>query len=225
MIKAKPEKSAHAIERPASPQEPRRLKTRAALMRAGAELLAQRPIDAIAVNDIVDAAGVAKGSFFNHFEDKDAFAAAIAAEIRADVEARVTAANIGVLDPAVRVARAFSGFVHFAIGEPKRARIMLRGQQWATAGDHPLNRGVQADIAHGVATRRFRQPAAAAGVIYVAGLCQMVMMAVVNDRLGLSEARRLTADVLVLALAGLGVADTEAELLISEAIADVVVGL
>src|SRR5437879_4979216 len=41
-----------------NPQEPRRLKTRAALMLAGAELLAERPIDAIPVNDIVDAAQV-----------------------------------------------------------------------------------------------------------------------------------------------------------------------
>ena len=55
----------------ASRQEPRRLRTRAALLASGAELLGQRPIDAIAINEIVEHAGVAKGSFFNHFADKD----------------------------------------------------------------------------------------------------------------------------------------------------------
>src|SRR5438477_9699273 len=129
-----------------SPQEPRRLKTRAALILAGAELLSERPIDAIPVDHIVGAAGVAKGSFFNHFADKDAFAAAIAGEIRAEIETQVTAANEGVADPARRIARAVARFVQFARIEPKRARIMLRGHEWTASVDHPLISGLPADI-------------------------------------------------------------------------------
>ena len=61
---------------------PRAARTRAALLDAGLDLLADRPIDAIAIDELVAAAGVAKGSFFNHFGDKYGFANAIAEAIR-----------------------------------------------------------------------------------------------------------------------------------------------
>ena len=56
---------------------PRAARTRTALLEAGLDLLADRPIDAIAIDELVAAAGVAKGSFFNHFGDKYGFANAI----------------------------------------------------------------------------------------------------------------------------------------------------
>jgi AcrR family transcriptional regulator len=207
------------VAKTASRQEHRRLKTRAALLDAGGELLAQRPIDAIAVNDIVDAAGVAKGSFFNHFQDKEAFAAAIAAEIRGDVESRVTAVNTGVADPAARMARAMCVFVQFALNEPKRARIMLRGHQWAADGEHPINAGLRADIDQGVATGRFTGRAEAAGVLYVIGLCQILMVAVVNGQ-DLAAAKRLAVDLLALTFAGLGLLHADA--VISQAVDEIV---
>ena len=48
---------------------PRAARTRAALLAAGFDLLVERPIDAIPIDDVVARAGVAKGSFFNHFAD------------------------------------------------------------------------------------------------------------------------------------------------------------
>ena len=42
-------------------------------------LLAQRDVGALSVDEIVAAADVAKGSFYNHFQDKDAFAREIGA--------------------------------------------------------------------------------------------------------------------------------------------------
>lgn len=193
-------------------------------MAAGAELLSRRPIDAIAVNDIVDAAGVAKGSFFNHFDDKGAFAAAIAAEIRADVEARVTAANIGFSDPGERVARAICGFVQFALVEPKRTRIMLRGHSGTVFSDHPLNRGLKSDIASGVRSGRFRSGAAKAGVAFIVGVCHTTLLAVLSGGTTLVEVRKFVADMLVLSLMGLGVDDSEAERTSSRAVASVIVG-
>ena len=49
----------------------RRERTRAALMRAGQVLFATRSVDAVSIDDIVAAAEVAKGSFYNHFPDKE----------------------------------------------------------------------------------------------------------------------------------------------------------
>jgi len=218
------EVSAPVSEQSANPQEPRRLKTRAALMLAGAELLSRRPIDAIPVNDIVEMAGVAKGSFFNHFEDKDEFAAAIATEIRLDVESRVTAANAGVFDPAERMARAMSVVAQFALAEPRRARIMMHGHPSEAISAHPLNQGIRNDIALGLASGRFRPAADGAGVILVVGVGQMILTALTQDRVNLAVAQRLIKDALVLVLTGLGVAEAEAAALAARAVGEVVAG-
>jgi AcrR family transcriptional regulator len=51
----------------------RRDKTRLALIRAGQKLFAERPIDSVSIDDIVQAANVGRGSFYNHFRDTEAF--------------------------------------------------------------------------------------------------------------------------------------------------------
>ncbi len=194
-----------------SRQEPRRLRTRAALLRAGAELLADRSIDAIAISEIVDHAGVAKGSFFNHFADKDDFADDIAFGIRQAVELRIDAANEGVTDPALRVARGIRGFVEFALAEPRDARVMLRRASRAANADHPLNRGLRTDLAAGAATGQFRIPSIDASVLYVIGVCQALLAAIVERELDRDAAERLTREMVVMLLGGLGMDEDTAE--------------
>ncbi len=185
-------------------QAPRREKTRLALVAAGRELLAERAIDSIPVDDIVDRAGVAKGSFFNHFKDKDAFAGAIAADIRATLESEVARVNAGIEDPARRVVRGVGSFVRFALADAQAARILMRGHGGAAAADHPLNAGVRSDIARGLAEGRLSAPTLNAGVLYVVGLCQVLLAGVVLQGLDRDQAGRLTAEVLTLLLTGLG---------------------
>jgi AcrR family transcriptional regulator len=204
----------------ANRQAPRREKTRLALIAAGRELLAERAIDGIPVDDIVERAGVAKGSFFNHFKDKDAFAGAIAAEIRLALEGEVARVNAGVDDPALRVVRGVASFVRFALADGRGARILMRGRGGAAAADHPLNDGVRLDIARGLAEGRLAAPSLDAGVLYVVGLCQVLLAAVVLQALDRAPAGRLTAEMLALLLVGLGLSPGEAEALASETAAD-----
>lgn len=200
-------------------QEPRRLRTRAALLLAGAELLADRSIDAVAINEIVEHAGVAKGSFFNHFSDKDDFADAIAFGIRQAVEVRVDAANEGIADPAMRVARGIRSFVAFALIEPRDARVMLRGANRAAHADHPLNRGLRTDLAAGTAAGQFRIPSIDASVLYVIGVCQALLAAVVERDLDHGAAERLTREMVVMLLGGLGMGADNAESIASQSAA------
>lgn len=54
------------------PVQKRTLKTRARLLAASAEVVARNGYEALRVEEVVQAAGVAKGTFFAHFHDKDA---------------------------------------------------------------------------------------------------------------------------------------------------------
>ena len=63
--------------------DPRRARTRAALIAAGQRLLAEGRLDA-SIQQITDTAGVGFGSFFNHFTDKaELWTAALAETLRA----------------------------------------------------------------------------------------------------------------------------------------------
>ena len=121
---------------------PRAARTRSALIAAGFELLVERPIDAIPIDEVVAKAGVAKGSFFNHFADKQAFAEAIATEVRLELEDQVTRANAGVSDPIARIAGGMRVCALFAINNPKRTTVLLRSHASSTArkGPRPLRR-------------------------------------------------------------------------------------
>jgi len=184
---------------------PRSQRTRAALIAAGLDLLVDRPIDAIPIDDLVARAGVAKGSFFNHFADKHDFAAAVAAEVRIEVEAAVASANAGVTDPVVRIAGGMAVAARFAVDEPRRMMVLLRSQVPATSQTHPLNRGLKEDIEAALADGLLHPEARNVGLLYWLGLCQILMAHLIETCPPRDIAAQRFREMLLLGLAGLGV--------------------
>lgn len=189
---------------------PRTQRTRAALIAAGLDLLVDRPIDAIAIDEVVARAGVAKGSFFNHFADKQHFAAAVASEVRIAVEAEVARANAGVTDPVARIAGGMQVAAQFALAQPRRTTVLLRSQVPATRQTHPLNRGLKEDIEAALAEGLLRPEARHVGLPYWLGLCQVLMINLIETRPAPEVAAARLAEMLVLGLTGLGVPATRA---------------
>lgn len=204
--------------------DPRRTRTRTALLRAGEVLLAQRSIEAIPVDDLVRAAGVAKGSFFNHFPDKTAFAGAVAAEIRIRIEQRVGAVNAGRTEPAERLVRGICAYVQYARENPEETRALLRTLDRPAPPSHPLNAGLRADLEAGFASGRFRAPSTEAAVLLVGGLGLVLLSSVLDRRRDASDDGRLVAQTLGLLLTGLGLAYSEAQAVAGEATRDLIRG-
>lgn len=188
---------------------PRAARTRAALIAAGFDLLVERPIDAIPIDDVVVRAGVAKGSFFNHFTDKQAFAEAIATEVRMELEEQIARANADIADPIERIAGGMRVGAEFAIDQPKRTAVLLRSHGSSTAPAHPLNRGLLHDFEAACAQGLLRPEAKNSGVLYWLGLCQVLMSNLVERRLDRADADRRIEDMIVLGLSGLGVIDDD----------------
>jgi AcrR family transcriptional regulator len=193
------------------PDDARRRRTRQALIRAGETLLAERPVDAIAVDDIVREAGVAKGSFFNHFSDKSALALAVATEVRLRMEQRVGAVNAGLGDPEERLVRGVCAFVQYARTHPAEARAMLRSQDRPAPPDHPLNAGLRADLEAGLERGTFRAPGLDPAVLMVSGVCQILLSSVLDGPRSAVRDRGLVAETLALMLGGLGLSGEAAE--------------
>jgi len=184
---------------------PRAARTRAALIAAGFELLCEKPIDAIAIDDVAAAARVAKGSFFNHFADKADFATAIALEVRLELETLIARAKADVADPIARIATGMRAGAGFAITQHKRTTVLLRTQASSTASDHPLNRGLLDDIEAACAQGLLRAEAKETGVLFWLGVCQVLMMYLIEKKPSRAAASRRLREMLVLGLTGLGV--------------------
>jgi AcrR family transcriptional regulator len=174
------------------------------LLDAGMDLLARRPVDAISVDELVVAAGVAKGSFFNHFEDKSAYAAAIYAAVRGELEAAVDSANAEVTDPLARLSGGMIAAAWFALSKPKRFAVMVRTASGMTFSNHPLNIGLAKDLRMCVRAGLIRADSQRNGVAFWIGCCQTLMIAVVEQRASPERALDLLSDMLVLGLSGLG---------------------
>lgn len=207
----------------AGPEDARRRRTRQALIRAGEVLLAVRPVEAIAVDDIVREAGVAKGSFFNHFKDKAELARVVAAEVRLRMEQRVGVVNAGWEDPEARLVRGVCAFVAYARAHPDEARAMLRSQDRPAPPDHPLNAGLRADLEAGLRAGGFRAPGLEPAILMVSGVCQILLSSVLDGpRLAARDAV-LVAETLTLMLIGLGLPPERAERRAREAASDLIV--
>jgi AcrR family transcriptional regulator len=160
-----------AADQPDTPaRQPRRDRTRLALVRAGQKLFSERPIEVISIDDIVQAASVAKGTFYNHFPDTEAFEREILAEARIELEAAIQVAFGEERDPAVRMALAACVSVRFAHDHPDRAVLIAR---YAITGSNltaDINKVMLADVSAGIISGRFSVPTAEIGGLVVLGL-------------------------------------------------------
>lgn len=170
-------------DRSAAPRtDRRRQRTRSALLHAGRALLAHRDVDSLSVDEIVAAADVAKGSFYNHFADKDVFAREIAAAVRRQAEDLVSAANHDVTDPAERLARALCVFVSFARQHSDSAQVLWRLNTGATIAGAPVNRGLREEVERARQSGEFKELDLEAGVLLIMGTFVISMRHVLEER-------------------------------------------
>lgn len=192
-------------------QSRKRERTRGDLVAAAEQLVAARGIDAISIDDITEAADVAKGTFYTHFADKTDLAVAIGERVRLDLEERITRTNEGVTDAAVRMANGLASTMTFAVSHPVRIRAMLRLQPGVVDPDAPINTGIKGDVALGVKTKRFTVPSVHVGVVFIIGAAMATFARVADDgEHRLKDAYAFSTDVIATVLVALGLKQTEA---------------
>ena len=178
--------------------------------------MADQPIEVITINNIVQKAGVAKGSFYNHFPDKESLAATVSSTTLREVEKAIKESNENVTDPAYKVARGLCNYMQLAVSDPRAATIMLRGHDWVTSGDSQLNVALKEDITEGVQSGRFASRCEDAGTIQVIGSAYFSMLRIIEQKLSVKQAVELTVGVFSLILCGFGLDEEEAVRIVSE---------
>jgi AcrR family transcriptional regulator len=104
----------------------KRARTRAALVAAARSLFSSRSIESVTIDEIVAEAGLAKGTFYTHFEDLDALTAAIADELVASFDDLMQPTRLVIADPLDRVAFGCNAFIEKAVEDPAWAQVVAR---------------------------------------------------------------------------------------------------
>ncbi len=201
-------------------QPRRRTRTREALLSAARGLMAARSRDGFTVDDIVHTAGVAKGSFYNHFADKQALVDEVCKAIRAKEEGQIAAVNASSAEPAVRIARAMAVYARLALTFPDEARILTNVWVDALSVDSPMNTGLLHDITEGLRTGQLVTPSIEAALLTVVGQTAVLLSRL--QTMTPREAASLVQQCIALTLLGLGLEHRAAHLTSAQAVEEIV---
>lgn len=187
----------------------RRARSREILMQAGRQLLATRSLEGITIDDIVQTAKVAKGTFYNHFQDKDELARAVYQYFRYRIESAIGLANRDALDPAVRIARGVCIYARFAAEEPAEAGALAKVLIVDLLTDEASNEGLVADMGLALQQGRFTVATVEIGVLCVIGQTHALMSRLLRTPTD-ATATTVAQQVVSIMLRGLGIPFEEA---------------
>lgn len=134
----------------------KRARTRAQLMDAAVGVFARQGIEAASVNEIAQAAGVANGTFYNHFKDKDEIVGVVAFAIAGEVAERLDEAMHGLEDAAERTSFATRQFIELATSAPDWGRSLVRAVWVLPELRRRVSAFARADIERGVRAGVFK---------------------------------------------------------------------
>jgi AcrR family transcriptional regulator len=152
-----------AAQAPAAPgveeREPRgarrRRETHARLLDAALKLMAERGMEGVAINEITEAADVGFGSFYNHFESKEAIYAALIDRVFEHFADTLDQLTKDLPDPAEVISVSIRHTLMRARQEPVWGQFLIREGFSARALTHGLGQRLIRDIERGIATKRF----------------------------------------------------------------------
>lgn len=185
----------------------RRERTRARLVAAAREVMSEKGLEATTIQDVTDAADVAKGSFYTHFDSKDAIARAVVGEITSDFVDVLDRLCDGLRDDPARVtAVSIRHFLRKACDDPVLGRFVLRTPDAVAVLARVMGPLPRRNIRTGIETGRFRCEAPE----LMASILGGALAAVLRGRLAGGFGEEADADLALFALRGLGVAEDEA---------------
>ena len=185
----------------------RRRHTRRRLIAAARGVMGRKGADAVPISAITDAAGVGKGSFYNHFDSREALLEAVFEQTIAELGAEIRSLIEVMDDPAERLAFAIRYAMARPLEDDEIARFLVRGDNGRGMIRRHIEPGGWRDIHHGIAQGRFRCDDLGVLSAIIAGGGEAIVRGVLDGELDADKSiSRLAESVLVL----LGVDASEA---------------
>src|SRR5262245_34293767 len=106
----------------------RQARTRADLIKAAREIIAERGVDGLRVSEVTERADVAFGTFYNQFKTKDDIVEAVVGETIVGLAESIADSSASV-DPAEAVVASTRAIVRIAYDDPALARLLVNLEQ------------------------------------------------------------------------------------------------
>jgi AcrR family transcriptional regulator len=129
------------------------------LLDAARAVIGEKGVDAVTIGEIAERADVAFGSFYNHFESKEALVDALTEEAVVAHRDYVDAINLRFTKPAEHLANATRQTVHMAAVDPLWGWLVLRLGTGRLDLVAPLQVGLERDVREGIASGQFAEVA------------------------------------------------------------------
>ena len=136
----------------------RKRETRTRLLEAALRLMSEKGMEGVAINDITEAADVGFGSFYNHFDSKEAIYNALMDDAFEHFADAIDELVEGITDPAEIISISVRHTLRRALATPAWGRFMVReglSTQTLTRG---LGRRLLRDIQRGIDAGRLDRP-------------------------------------------------------------------
>lgn len=187
----------------------KRDRTRLALLESAIEVIAERGLESISIDDLTRSAGMARGTFYNYFETRDDVVRAVSELIKQRAEQQVIDRIPTEYDDATTIACILYGFLQFGIDNPSLGWTLVRiggGAHWVRSeqcrkADQTLHNLL------GETTPLLL------GLTYIEGVVLMILRRRLEGLMTLTESE----EVLKLALRGLGIPSNRIPALLNKA--------
>jgi AcrR family transcriptional regulator len=160
----------------------RREQTRAKLLEAARALFARQGVDNTRINEITEEADVGFGSFYNHFESKEAIVETVLADAVAAQGAAIEAITSDLEDPAEVIAVAHRYFVRLARSDSEWAWLLVRLDVSHKVVLRALGPFARRDLKRGIRAGRLQVADERIALDGAAGAMLAVMRAVLDGR-------------------------------------------
>jgi AcrR family transcriptional regulator len=160
----------------------RRERTRTRLLEAAKTLFARQGVENTRINEITEEADVGFGSFYNHFDSKEAIVETVLTETISAQGAAIDALTAALEDPAEVIAAAHRHFVRRARKDPQWAWLLVRldvSHDVVLAGLGPYARR---DLRRGLKSGRLAVANEEVALVASGGALLAVMRAVLDGR-------------------------------------------
>ena len=114
------------LQRRAEIGQEKRARTRAQLVAAACALFAKRSWASVTIDELVQEAGVAKGTFYVHFDDMHALTAAVADDLIRTIDDLIQPQRAATSDPLLRIALGCDAFAGKALDDRRWASLVAR---------------------------------------------------------------------------------------------------
>jgi AcrR family transcriptional regulator len=150
------------------------------LVEAAQTLFAQQGVDATRINEITEAADVGFGSFYNHFESKEAIVTAVVESAAVAAGAAIDAVTADLDDPAEVVAVAHRALISLASQQPEFGWLFVRLEISHDLATTVLGPYARRDLERGVAAGRFVVESEPTALLVISGALLAVVRAVLR---------------------------------------------